>query len=147
VLVFLCVAAGAVLALANAGGSEKPRRTAARAVPAGPIEVPLKAKHRSGVTGTARLVQDGDSLRVSVKLSKPVKASLPAHIHTGPCSDEPTFRNPRIWVGLTELVDGASETTVTLATLPELRAEPSSINVHDPHDDLRPMVCGDIPRG
>ena len=147
VLVFLCVAAGAVLALANAGGSEKPRKTAARAVAAEPIDVPLKAAHHSGVSGTARLVPDGDGVKVSVKLSKRVTATLPAHIHTGPCSDEPTFRNPRIWAGLTEVVDGRSETTITLATLPELRAEPSSINVHDPHNDLRPMVCGDIPRG
>jgi len=146
VLVFLCVAAGAVLALANAGGNEKPQRAAARAVPAEPIDVPLKAAHHSGVSGTARLVQDGDSLKVSVKLSKRVTATLPAHIHTGPCSDEPTFRNPRIWAGLTEVVNGASETTITVATLPELRAEPSSINVHDPHNDLRPLVCGDIPR-
>ena len=98
------------------------------------------------MSGTARLVQDGDNLKVSVTLSKPVAATLPAHIHTGPCSDEPTASNPRIWVGLTELVDGRSETTIVLATLPELRSEPSSINVHDPHDNLRPMVCGDIPR-
>ena len=85
-------------------------------------------------------------MKVSVKLSKRVTATLPAHIHTGPCSDEPTFRNPRIWAGLTEVINGASETTISVATLPELRAEPSSINVHDPHNDLRPMVCGDIPR-
>ena len=79
-----------------------------------------------------------------VTLDKRVTATLPAHIHTGPCSDEPTMRNPRIWAGLTEVIDGRSESVVTVATLDELRAEGASLNVHDPHHDLRPMVCGDI---
>jgi hypothetical protein len=84
---------------------------------------------------------------VTLTLDERVTATLPAHIHTGPCSDEPTMRNPRIWAALTEVIDGRSQSTVTVATLPELRAEPASINVHDPHHDLRPLVCGDIPGG
>jgi hypothetical protein len=35
---------------------------------------------------------------------------------------------------------------VELVTLDELRAESSSINVHDPDHANRPLVCGDIPR-
>jgi hypothetical protein len=54
--------------------------------------------------------------------------------------------NPRIWSSLTEVIDGRSETTVELVTLDELRAESSSINVHDPDHANRPLVCGDIPR-
>ncbi len=152
VLVFLLCAAGGALALANSGGGGggKPRRAAAAAAGADagkPLDVPLKPAHGSGVSGTARLVPGPDGVKVTLELSKRVSATLPAHIHTGPCSDEPTFRNPRIWAGLTEVIDGRSETTITLATVPELQAESSSINVHDVHHNLRPLVCGDIPPG
>jgi hypothetical protein len=148
VLVFLLCAAGGALALANGGGSgEKPRRAAASTDAGKPLDVALKPAHGSGVSGTARLVPGPDGVKVTLSLSKRVSATLPAHIHTGPCSDEPTFRNPRIWVGLTEVIDGRSETTITLATVPELQSESSSINVHDVHHNLRPLVCGDIPPG
>jgi len=55
----------------------------------------------------------------------------------------PTFRNPRIWVGLTDVVRGHSE---SVASLHDVQAESSSINVHDPDNGNRPLVCGDIPR-
>jgi hypothetical protein len=79
-------------------------------------------------------------------LDKRVPDTLLAHIHTGPCSDEPTMTNPRIWANLSEVMDGRSETTVNVVTLPELRSESASINVHDPDHNQRPLVCGDIPR-
>ncbi len=149
VLVFLLCVAGGALALANGGGDggEKPRRAAASADAGKPLDVALKPAHGSGVSGTARLVPGPDGLKVTLELSKRVSSTLPAHIHTGPCSDEPTLRNPRIWVGLTDVIDGRSESTVTLVTVPELQAESSSINVHDVHHNLRPLVCGDIPPG
>ncbi len=147
VLVMLPCAAGGVLALAGGGEDDEPRRTGPRTGGGEALEIPLEPAHRSGVSGTARLVQGREGLIVMVKLGKRVTHTLPAHIHTGPCSDEPTMRNPRIWAGLTEVIDGRSETTITVATLPELRSESSSINVHDPHHDLRPLVCGDIPGG
>ena len=148
VIVFLLCAAGGALALANSGGGgEKPRRAAAGADPGKPLDVALKPAHGSGVSGTARLVPGPDGLKVTLQLSKRVSATLPAHIHTGPCSDEPTLRNPRIWVGLTDVIDGRSKSTVILVTVPELQAESTSINVHDVHHNLRPLVCGDIPPG
>ena len=85
-------------------------------------------------------------MTVTITLDKHGTDTLPAHIHTGPCSDEPTATNPRIWANLTDVIGGRSETTVNVVTLPELRAEPASINVHDPHHALRALVCGDIPR-
>jgi hypothetical protein len=88
-----------------------------------------------------------DDLTGTLTLDKGAKDSLPAHIHTGPCSDEPTFKNPRIWASLDNVVDGGSKTTVNVVTLAELRSESASINVHDPEHGLRGLVCGDIPRG
>lgn len=143
-LILLC-AAGVVVALGVGGGDGGSRPAAARADVGKPLDVALAPAHRSGVSGTARLVPGPEGLKVALRLSERVRATLPAHIHTGPCSDEPTFSNPRIWASLSDVVDGRSKTTITVATLPQLRSESSSINVHDPHHDLRPLACGDIP--
>jgi hypothetical protein len=128
------------------GGDDQPKGAAARPVASTPVEIPLKAAHHSGVTGTAKLVPDGPNLKVALRLSKRVQGTLLAHIHTGPCSDEPTATNPRIWAGLHEVINGRSDTTVYgIVTLKELQSEPASINIHDPEHNQRPLVCGDIP--
>jgi hypothetical protein len=145
-VVLLCLAGGALAMTGCGGQADEPKPAAARRAAAAPIEIPLKPAHHSGVRGTVTLAPGLKGLKVTVKLSKPVEGSLLAHIHTGPCSDEPTMGNPRIWASLTEVIDGRSETTVDLVTLDELRAESSSINVHDPNHANRPLVCGDIPR-
>ena len=85
-------------------------------------------------------------MKVTLTLDKRVPGTLMAHIHTGPCSDEPTASNPRIWATLTDVIDGRSETTVNIVTLHELQSESSSINVHDPTHANRALVCADIPR-
>jgi hypothetical protein len=146
IVTLLCVAGGA-LALTGAGGDKAPHPTATPAASSEPLEIALKPAHRSGVSGTARLVPgNADDMTVTITLDKHGTVTLPAHIHTGPCSDEPTVTNPRIWANLTDVIDGRSETLVNVVTLPELRAEPASINVHDPHHALRALVCGDIAR-
>jgi hypothetical protein len=144
-VILLCLAVGAP-ALAGCG-SDGDRESGAAARPAAspPVEIALEPKHRSGVTGTAVLTPADGSMKVTLTLDKPVSGSLMAHIHTGPCSDEPTASNPRIWAGLTDVSDGRSETTVNVVTLHELQSEPASINVHDPAHANRPLVCGDIP--
>jgi hypothetical protein len=143
----VCVA-GAVLAIVIAGGDQQSTAGAAAARPAAsaPVEIPLKPAHDSGVTGTATLVPDGPNLNVTLKLSKPIADTLLAHIHTGPCSKEPTFANPRIWANLTDVIKGTSKTPVNVVTLKELQSEPASINVHDPDHNQRPLVCADIPQ-
>jgi hypothetical protein len=143
----LCLV-GSATAIAACGGDVDRADSAAAARPAktAPLEIALEPRHRSGVTGTATLAPSGANLKVTLKLDKHLAGPLMAHIHTGPCSNEPTMSNPRIWVGLTDVVDGRSESTVVLVTLPELQAEDASINVHDPAHANRPLVCGDIPR-
>jgi hypothetical protein len=145
VVVGLLCLAGVVLAVVIGGGDE--RNTAvARPAASAPVEIPLKPAHHSGVHGTATLVPDGPNLNVTLKLSKPIADTLLAHIHTGPCSDEPTFDNPRLWANLDDVVKGISKTTVNVVTLEELQSEPASINVHDPNHNQRPLVCADIPQ-
>jgi hypothetical protein len=148
-LLLLCLAGGTP-ALTSCGGDDvearADRAATARPAPSPPLKVALKPEHRSGVTGTATLVGAGADVKVTLTLDKRVPGTLLAHIHTGPCSDEPTMTNPRIWATLTEVVDGHSETTENIATLQQLRSETSSINVHDPTHANRALVCGDIPR-
>lgn len=141
---------GLLLCLAGCGGDD-PAAThaaAAAATPSrsAPVVITLKPAHHSGVTGTATLSPSFKDMKVTIKLDKRISETLLTHIHTGPCSDEPTISNPRIWANLNEVIDGRSETTVNVVTLRELRSEPASINVHDPDHDNRPLVCGDIPR-
>lgn len=129
-------------AAALAVGSAGPRAATSASTA---IIVKLKEKRGSGVSGTATLRAVVRGVRVVLSLNKPVAGSAPAHIHTGPCSREPTFANPRIWRSLANVVNGRSATTVTGTTLKALRARRFSINVHDP-DSLLPIACGDIPR-
>jgi hypothetical protein len=137
------------LAIAGCGGGEDqaaPAAATTRPAASTPLEIPLEAAHHSGVTGTATLVPDGENLKVDLQLSKRVQGTLLAHIHTGPCTDEPTATNPRIWANLHEVINGRSDTTVYgIVTLKELQSEPASINVHDPEHNQRALVCGDIP--
>jgi hypothetical protein len=139
-----------LLALAGCGGADPAAPAGAAAKPAAstPLEIPLEPAHHSGVAGTATLVPDGSDLKVAIKLDKRVQGTLLAHIHTGPCSDEPTYSNPRIWASLHEVINGRSDTTVyDIVTLKELQSEGASINVHDPEHNQRALVCGDIPKG
>ena len=146
IVICLAVAAPALSSCGGDGDDGARSAAASRPAPSAPVDVALKPKHGAKVTGTAKLVPARDGVKVTVALSKPISGPLLAHIHTGPCSDEPTMSNPHIWVSLTEVVDGRSETTEELATLPDLQSEPTSINVHDPEHGNRPLVCGDIPR-
>ena len=86
----------------------------------------------------------GKGVRVVLTVDGPVEGSLPAHIHTGRCKNEPTFANPRIWASLKNVVNGRSVTAVTSTSLKTLRRSRFSINVHDPHT-LGVIACGDIP--
>jgi hypothetical protein len=148
-VVSLLCATAAVLAIVILGGDDEPSSAGAaatRPVASAPLELTLEPAHHSGVTGTATLVPDGANLNVTLKLSKHGADRLMAHIHTGPCSNEPTASNPRIWANLTDVIKGTSKTVVNVVTLKELQSESSSINVHDPAHNLRPLVCADIPR-
>lgn len=145
-VILLCLAVSALAIAGCGGGEEQAEGAAARPAASAPLEIALRPAHRSGVSATATLIPAGENLKVTLKLSKPVEGTVLAHIHTGPCSKEPTLRNPRISATLTDVVDGRSETTVALVTLHELQSESSSINVHDPAHANRPLACGDIPR-
>ena len=138
----LCLAAPALAGC----GDDDDQSAAARPDHGAPVEFALEPRHHATVTGTAVIVPGVRAMKVTLQLDEPVPGTLLAHIHTGPCSDEPTASNPRIWATLTEVIDGRSETKEDLMTLGELQAETTSINVHDPTHGNRTLVCGDIPQ-
>ncbi len=111
--------------------------------------VQLKSRNGSDMTGTVRFVPRTKRSFVAVVsvTGGPGEGATgyPAHVHTGPCSREPTFANPRIEYGLNYVRRGRSRTIVN-RNLAVFRRGTHSINVHEPSGALRPMACGDLPR-
>lgn len=128
--------AGVALALGNG---------AAGAPTADAVVFKLKERHDSRISGTATVTAVGRGVRVVLQLTGPLRGSPLAHIHTGPCRREPTFANPRIWIGLNDVRRRRSVTVTERTTLEQLRKREFSINVHDPQT-LGVVACGDIPR-
>jgi hypothetical protein len=125
-----------------AGGAETVRAPRA-------FTVQLLSRNGSDMTGTVRFVPRGKRsfwalVRVSGGPGAP-STGYPAHVHTGPCSIEPTFERPRIYDGLNNVINGRSRTTVH-HSLGRYRRGKFSVNVHEPNGVLRPMACGDLPR-
>jgi hypothetical protein len=106
------------------------------------VTVTMKAQNGSSEDGTATITASGDSaVTVVVKLSNGTTVAQPAHIHVGSCANlDPTPKYP-----LTNVVDGASETTVNVA-LADLTKGGFAINVHKSAAEVSTYVsCGDIP--
>jgi hypothetical protein len=102
--------------------------------------VELAAVGDSGQTGTATLTASGTMTTVVLEVDDPVSSSQPAHIHEGTCDE----LNPAPAYGLTNVVDGQSETTVD-APLDELIDGDYAINLHMSADDLETYTsCGDV---
>lgn len=114
-----------------------------------PFTVQLLSRNGSDMTGTVRFVPRSKRSFVAVVTVRggPGESATgyPAHVHTGPCSREPTFANPRIKYGLNYVRRGRSRTIVN-RTLAVFRRGTHSINVHEPAGAFRPMACGDLPR-
>ena len=101
----------------------------------------LNAQNSSGESGTATLKQDDGKVKVVLALSgAPADTPQPAHIHLGSCSSLGA-----IAYSLTNVVNGASETTLDV-TLAALRLKlPLAINVHKSESESGTYVaCGDL---
>lgn len=127
----MCLAvAVAAFAVAGCGGGDEPALT-----------VRLAEEDGSGQSGTAMFTpaEDGRTT-IIVELSNPPQASQPAHIHPGQCGD---LGDPI--AGLESLVDGHSETTVSMS-LKELQSGDLVIHAHksDAEFDVS-VACARIP--
>jgi Cu/Zn superoxide dismutase len=107
------------------------------------VTITLHAVDNSGVTGTATLTPMGESTMVTLEINNPPPGALPAHIHFDTCANPSDIR-----FGLSNVVDGKSETTVS-GSIAYLRRGHGrfSINVHRAQPDLPIIACGDVPPG
>jgi hypothetical protein len=102
--------------------------------------IQLSAQNGSGETGTAVLTEGTAGVTVVIALKGAPATAQPAHIHTGTCAKLGGVKYP-----LTNVVAGASKTTVKGVTIADLMASPMAINVHESAADIQKYVaCGNI---
>jgi hypothetical protein len=104
------------------------------------LTVEMAAQSGSGESGLATLTAAGDSTRVVIELENGTSEPQPAHIHKGTCAD----LDPNPAFGLSNVVDGKSETTVDVS-LSDLEDDAYAVNVHKSASEAQTYVsCGDI---
>jgi hypothetical protein len=145
---FAAAGAGIVLCVAGlVGGSVARGAESVRAPRA--FTVQLLPRNASDMTGTARFVpRTKRSFVVIVRVQGgPGGGSYGymAHVHTGPCSIEPTIERPRIADGLNNVIGNRSRTTIK-HSLARYRRGKHSLNVHEPGGQYGVIACGDLPR-
>jgi hypothetical protein len=94
-----------------------------------------------GVAGTARLVQKGANLEVTLSLpTAPTDAPHPAHIHVGSCANPGEVYKP-----LNAVENGMSVTLLADLTLADVTTGQHYINVHKSSEAADVSIsCGDI---
>jgi hypothetical protein len=107
------------------------------------VTVPMHAQSGSDQDGTAKLVQQGPNVVVTLSVAQGTTTPQPAHIHMGTCAKlDPAPKYP-----LTSLVNGKSTSTVKGVTLASLETGGFAINVHKSAAALKTYTsCGDIPK-
>lgn len=107
------------------------------------VTVPITAQNGSGETGSAKLVQTGSNVTVTLAITGGGSDPQPAHIHPGTCAKlDPAPKYP-----LTSVVDGKSVTVVKDLKLSDIQTGAFAINVHKSAADLKTYVaCGTIPK-
>lgn len=105
------------------------------------LTLQLAQENGSGQSGTATLTPAGDGrTTVVLELSNPPEAPQPAHVHPGPCGD---LGDPI--AGLQNLVDGRSESTVSMS-LDDLRTGDLVVHAHRSEAEFEISVaCAPIP--
>ena len=102
--------------------------------------VNLATQNNSGESGTATLTQSGSDVTVVISLTGAPATAQPAHIHSGTCASLGGPAYP-----LTNIVNGASTTTLKGTTVDALLKGPFAINVHASTDDMGKYVaCGNV---
>jgi hypothetical protein len=105
------------------------------------LTVALNAQNGSGETGTATLTQVGADVKVVIALKgAPATTPQPAHIHDGTCASL-----KGVAYALSNVVGGASTTTVKGVTIDKLLGGTYAVNVHESAANLGKYVaCGNI---
>ena len=105
------------------------------------ITISLSEQNESGETGEATLVEDNGQVRVTLSIEGfPENTPQPAHIHTGVCPDVGGVKYP-----LSNVVNGASTTTLKVSLAQLEKDLPLGINVHKSVSESSVYTaCGDL---
>ena len=126
----------------NVSPTAMPSVIPSEAMMSGKMMVTLAAENTSGESGTATLEESNGKTTVTVALTGyPTDGtSQPAHIHVGVCPGVGAVKYP-----LTNVVNGASVTVLSV-TLDQLKKDlPLAINVHKSKTDIATYVsCGEL---
>ena len=108
--------------------------------PSNKMTITLAAQNNSGESGNAVLEENNGQTMVTLALDNAPAGPQPAHIHIGACPEPGAVVYP-----LTNVVNGASKTSLNLS-LADLRAQlPLAVNVHkSPAEAKVYFACGDL---
>ncbi len=103
--------------------------------------IPLTENNESGQTGTATFQADGDKTKVTLSMvGGDFNTPQPAHIHLGQCPKPGSVKYP-----LTNVVDGQSETVITVDMDTLFSELPLALNVHKSVEEASfYTACGDL---
>lgn len=106
-----------------------------------PKTIVLEQDGVSGQSGTAVFQGDGDKTKVTLTMvGKKFTSPQPAHIHVGKCPKPGEVKYP-----LNNVVDGKSETTISVDIVDLFADLPLAINVHESAEKASVYTaCGDL---
>jgi hypothetical protein len=105
------------------------------------IVVQMDEQNGSGENGTATITGTGAGMVIMLDLQNGTTEPQPAHIHKGTCAN----LDPVPAVPLTNVVNGTSETVVSMSSFTMEPGQPYAINVHKSAAEASVYVsCGDI---
>ena len=109
------------------------------------IKLRLNQQNKSGESGTATLTElGGGKVKVALQLSgAPKDAAQPSHIHMGSCA-----KLGEVKFALNDVLNGASETTISTSFDQIFKSLPLAINVHkSAKESGKYVACGDFTIG
>jgi hypothetical protein len=111
------------------------------------IQIDLDEQNNSGISGTATLEDQGDgTTRVDLVLEGvEEKGAYPAHIHAGQCPEPGEITYPLESVVFNANAGAGVSVTILEASIDEILAVQSAINVHLFSDPSVYVACGNLP--
>ena len=111
------------------------------------LQIDLDEQNNSGISGTATLeTQEDGTTRVDLVLEGvDEEGEYPAHIHAGQCPEPGEVTHPLEPVVFNANAGAGVSVTILDASLEEILAEQSAINVHLFSDPSVYVACGTLP--
>ncbi|MBI4080891.1 MAG: hypothetical protein HY430_03930 [Candidatus Levybacteria bacterium] len=105
------------------------------------IEIPLDEQSGSGVSGSVKVFDKDGKAMIRISLTGDAPDGIhPAHLHAGSCALPGDIKYP-----LNDVVNGKSETTLTVAIGTFKDNLPLILNVHESAKEIKTYIaCGEV---